>query len=86
MGLVNEVRNLMGDSSVSDIVKSRVDEFRSRKSGKEVFKELCFCILTANFDAERTIVMQKGIGDGFLKLSEKQLARKLRIMGHRRLD
>jgi len=48
-----------------------------------IFCELCFCILTANFNAERTIRIQKEIGDGFLSLPEKKLAANLRRLGHR---
>ncbi|MFH1439216.1 MAG: N-glycosylase/DNA lyase [Candidatus Woesearchaeota archaeon] len=49
----------------------------------DIFKELCFCILTANFQAGKSIIIQKEIGDGFLTLTEKQLAAELRKLGHR---
>jgi N-glycosylase/DNA lyase len=62
-----------------------VKEFRSfnKKSNNALFKELCFCILTANFTAERGINIQNKIGNGFLTLTEKQLAKKLKKLGHR---
>lgn len=60
-------------------------EFESvRKFGKErIFSELCFCILTANFNAERSISIQNKIGEGFLTMSKKDLAKKLKELGHR---
>ena len=39
--------------------------------------------MTANFQAEKSIFIQKEIGDGFLNLSEKKLAEKLKKLGHR---
>jgi len=44
---------------------------------------MCFCILTANFNAEKCIKIQKEIGNGFLTLSENDLAKKLVELGHR---
>jgi N-glycosylase/DNA lyase len=49
----------------------------------DVFKELCFCILTANFSAERGIALQKRIGNGFLTLPERRLAGLLKRLGYR---
>ena len=72
-------------TKVKQKVDSRLKGFRAagRKNCKEIFKELCFCILTANFSAERAIEIQKGIGDGFINLPEKKLARKLKELGYR---
>lgn len=66
-------------------VKSRIGEFKAlgKKSNNELFKELCFCILTANFQAEKSIKIQKEIGKGLLALPEKKLAAKLKTAGHR---
>jgi N-glycosylase/DNA lyase len=72
-------------TDVGRLIDARVKEFRKtgEESNSELFKELCFCILTANFNAERSIKIQAAIGDGFLTLSETQLARKLRELGYR---
>jgi N-glycosylase/DNA lyase len=72
-------------SEVKALVDSRIKEFRElgKKSDKDIFKELCFCILTANFNAERAIKIQDEIGNGFLGLSEGELENKLRTLGYR---
>ena len=54
-----------------------------KKSSNELFKEMCFCILTANFNAERSIRIQNEIGECFLTDSKENLARKLKEYGHR---
>jgi len=66
-------------------VASRIRQFENagRTSGDEIFGELCFCILTANFNAERAIKIQKRVGDSFISLPEKKLAEKLKNLGYR---
>ena len=73
------------NSELKKRIDARVCEFRAlgKKSNEELFKELCFCILTANFTAERGIKIQKEIGNGFLTLNEAELAKKLKELGHR---
>ena len=60
-------------------------EFEERGASDDdaIFSELCFCILTANFNAERAIRIQEGIGRGFISLEKEKLASELRRMGHR---
>jgi len=72
-------------SEVKELVDTRIKEFEEmrKKSSEEIFKELCFCILTANFNAEKSIKIQKEIGDGFLFLDKKELEKKLKELGHR---
>ena len=72
-------------SSVKALVDSRLRGFRELglKGSDEIFKELCFCILTANFDAEKSIRIQEEVDEGFLRLSEEELAETLRRLGHR---
>jgi len=73
------------ESEVASVVGKRVREFErlGRASENKVFSELCFCILTANFNAERTIRIQNEVGNGFSNLSESQLSAKLKGLGHR---
>jgi len=44
---------------------------------------MCFCILTANFNAEKSIKIQNEIGECFSNDSEEDLAKKLQELGHR---
>ncbi len=72
-------------SDLRKLVDSRIREFKEieKESNDEIFQEMCFCILTANFNAEKCIKIQKEIGNGFLTLSENELAKKLKELGHR---
>ena len=54
-----------------------------KKESNELFKELCFCFMTANFSAHGGIKIQNEIQDGFLTFSEKKLAKRLSELGHR---
>jgi N-glycosylase/DNA lyase len=82
--LLESIENLKNDQ-VKNSVDTRLREFRelARGSSNELFKELCFCVLTANSSAERCMEVQMEIGDGFLTLSESHLARKLKKCGYR---
>ena len=72
-------------SEVSLLINERISEFKrlGRGSSREIFKELCYCILCANYSAERSMRIQREIDDGFLTLPPSQLIRRLREMGHR---
>jgi N-glycosylase/DNA lyase len=73
------------DSEIKKTVDSCMQEFEKlgKKESEEIFKELCFCLLTANFSASGGIKIQKEINEGFLVLSESELAKKLSELGHR---
>ncbi|MEM2110567.1 MAG: N-glycosylase/DNA lyase [Candidatus Bathyarchaeia archaeon] len=70
---------------VKEQVDARIKELKDigKKPFNEIFKELCFCILTANFNAEKSMKIQMEIGDGFLLLSKSKLAEKLKSLGYR---
>ena len=70
-------------SEIGKMVERRVKEFEENKSSDRIFEELCFCILTANFNAERAIRIQEKIGNGFLTFSQERLAEELKKLGHR---
>ena len=82
--LVRSVRALKA-GSVGRTVRNRTAAFwkLGRAPIHEIFKELCFCILTANYTAEGGIRIQKEIGTGFLALSQAKLAIRLRGLGYR---
>lgn len=73
---INEVK----DSPVKRIIDSRIKEF---KSVKDPFKELCFCILTANSTAEQCIRVHGKVGDGFHTLTPTKLQQTLKKYGAR---
>ncbi len=72
-------------SEIKNVIDSRMMEFEElgKKQSNEIFKELCFCFLTANFSAAGGIKIQKEIDDGFLQLNEEELSKKLSELGHR---
>ena len=72
-------------SKIKNLVSSRIQEFKKigGESDNKIFNELCFCILTANFNAEKTIKIQKTIGNGFLTFPESLLTEKLKKLGYR---
>ncbi len=72
-------------SEVKNLVDARIKEFSEFKNHSIhiIFNELCFCITTANCSAERCIDVQKRMGDGFLTLSETELASKLKEYKYR---
>lgn len=73
------------NSPTKEIVDSRMKEFEElgSKNSNEIFKELCFCFLTANFSAEGGIRIQKEMGNDFLNLNQEQLAARLTELRHR---
>ncbi len=86
--MTNELFKLIGKlkkSDIKDLIDERIRQFKSVKDKGEdsLFIELCFCLMTANFDAARAIKIQNDIGKGFLTLSEKDLAKELKRLGHR---
>ncbi|MBR9677421.1 N-glycosylase/DNA lyase [Candidatus Woesearchaeota archaeon] len=77
--------NSLKKGSCKKIIDTRIKEFEKlgKQNNNELFKELCFCILTANFQAQKSIFIQEQIDDGFITLSESQLAKKLCSLGYR---
>lgn len=60
-------------------VLKRLEEFRKNKN---LFSEMCFCILTANYTAEGGIRIQREVGD-FGRFNQKEMEGLLRKTGHR---
>lgn len=80
--LVKDINNLK-KTDIKKVIDTRIMEFKQIKNPKDIFKELCFCLLTANYSAEGGIRIQKEINNGFFTLSEAKLAQKLRSLGYR---
>lgn len=73
--LISEIKKLE-NSNTNKLVETRLKEFKAfkRKSEKEWFSELCFCILTANSKQKTGEAIQKELGpEGFLRYSQKRI-------------
>ena len=83
--LIQLIVNIKKNREVRETINFRIQEFQkiTEKSTNEILKELCFCILTANFNAEKSIKIQEEIDDGLLTFSESKLAKELKKSGHR---
>ncbi len=82
--LLQEIENLK-NSEIKYRIDTRVAEFSiiRTRSKEEIFKELCFCIMTANCSAMKCIEVHEHIGKEFLHLSEVELANKFKELGYR---
>ena len=82
--LISRIESLKG-TEIKNIIDQRIKEFKSidKKNNNELFKEMCFCILTANYNAEKSIKIQNEIGHCFLTDSQEELSKKLKEYGHR---
>lgn len=84
MSLIQTIEILKKDD-ISKIIQNRIKEFSSiKKSGTaKIFKELCFCIMTANCGAAKCIEVNDRIDKGFLNLPEEELVKKFKEFGYR---
>jgi N-glycosylase/DNA lyase len=82
--LINQIKQLK-KLEIAKTITKKVAEFEElgKKKQEEVFSELCFCLMTANFDAEKCIRIQKELGRSFEILPEDKLAEELKKYGHR---
>ncbi len=82
--LIKFIDDIFGEAS--PLVESRWKEFvEIGKNGSELelFSELSFCVLTANWSANKGIIAQKEIGNGFYTFPQIELEHALRKVGHR---
>jgi N-glycosylase/DNA lyase len=82
--LKSQIENLK-NSSIKEVIDKRMKEFEAfgNKKQDEVFSELCFCLLTANFQAEKCIQIQSEMSRDFEVIPKEELAKKLKQIGHR---
>ncbi len=72
------------NSSVKSIVENRILELEYNfKFNNKILSELFFCILTANFDAEKTIRIQENINNCFFDCSLEDIKKNLKLQGYR---
>jgi len=77
--------NSLKKTDVKKTIDKKIKSFSKfkNKSNRELFIELSFCVLTANYNAKKAIDIQKKIKNGFLTFSLKQLSSKLKDLGYR---
>ena len=65
MNSVTKLIENLKQSEISKIVNQKQKEFKElgKRRINDIFNELCFCILTANFSAEGGIKIQNSIKD-----------------------
>ena len=82
--LLNKIE-ILKNSEISTKIRERIKEFKKidKTSNDDLFKEMCFCLLTANFNAEKSIKIQDEIGECFLTDTKEELSTKLKEYGHR---
>jgi len=82
--LVSILKKLQ-ESSIQKTIQKRIKEFKDIDTGsaEELFKELSFCILTANFNSERTISLHAALHPCFCTDTKETLAKKLKAHGYR---
>lgn len=75
----------MKKTPVKKQIDRRILEFKKagQSSSNKIFKELCFCILTANSTAQRCIEVQSKAGKAFIDLPENRLQKLLKRCGAR---
>ena len=73
------------NTDISKLIQDRLTQFSAvkKKGIAEIFKELCFCIMTANCGAEKCIEIHEKIGFDFLSLNEQNLIKKFKEYGYR---
>jgi N-glycosylase/DNA lyase len=83
-GLFHQI-NQLKNSPVQKKIQQRINEFQQLRhaSEQDLFRELCFCILAANFNSQRTIDIVEKLSDTLYTSSEKELSHHLRNIGYR---
>ena len=82
--LIDKIEHLK-NGSIKNRIDTRLTEFSGIKnqSINMIFRELCFCIMTANCSAVKCMEVHEHIGEGFLHLSELDLVNKFKKLGYR---
>jgi N-glycosylase/DNA lyase len=83
--LLRSLNSLKNVPEVRETIAQRQDQFKIMGGcdTNDIFCEMCFCILTANFNGERTLKMQEAIGKGFCTFDLEEMTQKLRELGYR---
>ncbi|MBS3162718.1 N-glycosylase/DNA lyase [Candidatus Woesearchaeota archaeon] len=68
---------------IKNTIHSRLKEFKQPKNKKEIFRELCFCILAANTSSRMASRVMENVGDVIFYGSEEQIKEKLHSLSCR---
>jgi N-glycosylase/DNA lyase len=81
LSTINDLKH----SNIQTTIQQRIQQFKTidTHSAEELFQELCFCILTANFNAERSIQIHAHLSNCFCSDTKETLAKKLKEQGYR---
>lgn len=85
MEIIKKIENLKKEP-VENIIRNKVREFEQilkEKDKEKIFSELCFCLMTANWQAQKAIELQKELAQDFNEANKETLAKKLKEKGHR---
>ncbi len=82
--LINKIK-ILQKTEIKNIIDNKIKDFKSLKktSNNLLFQELCFCLMAANFNAEKSLKIQNTLQDKLFTLDENKLAEKLKELGHR---
>ncbi len=82
--LLQDIHKLK-NSAIRQRINKRIQEFKSvdKHSPDDLFKELCFCLLTANFSAQRAVSIHAQLHNSFCTDTKETLAQKLKASGYR---
>ena len=81
--LISKIKNLK-KQDISLVINKRTNEFYNfKRTNNKLFIELSFCVLTANYNASKAIVIQNKIKSGFITFTFKELSSKLKELGYR---
>ena len=63
--------NQLKKKKIAKEISNKISDFENigDKTSKEIYLELCYCLLTANFNAKKSVEIQKNIGIGFTNFS-----------------
>lgn len=69
-----------------ELINQRLKEFKAihKESNLKWFSELCFCILTAQAQAKRALLIEKELAiSGYLEKTQEEITNVLKSFGHR---
>ena len=82
--LIQKINHLK-NTEISKVVNERIQEFAAYKdeSIEIIFREMCFCIMTANCGAEKCIEIHTTMKNDFLVLDQINLTERFKDCGYR---